>query len=846
MEFEKLGAFYLGKVFDPDRESVTDELVLYDSKDLTTHAVCVGMTGSGKTGLCVSLLEEAAIDGIPSIAIDVKGDLGNLALSFPNLAPADFEPWVDPAAAAQMGEDVAEYAARIAKRWKDGLADWGQDGTRIERYRRSAPVDLYTPGSSAGRQISVLESFDAPPPVLLEDADLFNERVRSAVSGLLALLGVDADPIQSREHILLSNILSTAWRDGRSLAIPDLIREISAPPFERVGVFDVDTFFPSKDRMALAMRVNNLVASPSFSSWLEGTPLDISRLLWGDDGKPRISVLSIAHLSDAERMFFVTLLLGEVVSWMRTQPGTQSLRAIVYMDEILGYFPPIANPPSKAPMITLLKQARAFGLGIVLATQNPVDLDYKGLGNTGTWLIGRLQTERDVERMIDGLAGASATAGARFDRRAMATRLAGLGKRVFLLNNVHEDDPVLFHTRWALSYLSGPLTRAQIRTLASAQSDGANDSPRAGDANEPKPGGASPLAPAPRAGPARSSAAVAVPLSRPVLPEGVEERFLPAVDTPGAGERLLYRPTVLGEARLHYVRASLRLDEWHSESRWTSIDSDDPSTDRRSVTWDESLAVTEDALDTIRDAEVDDAGFEPLPKVSRRSWRSTKSNPWSKELASYLYRERSLCVWTCKKPKAASKPGESRRDFDVRLRQLAHEARDLAVEKLRKKYAPKLASLAERIRKAEERVERERAQYSDRKLQTGISIGATILGALFGRKLSSRSNLGRATTAARSAGRTAKERTDIQRAEDEVEVLRERLAELEETSREEIAALQEDVDVDTLPVDELDIRPRKSDIEIRRLVVIWTPWLVEESGVARAAFDAPVEADAAT
>ncbi|MCA9086899.1 MAG: ATP-binding protein, partial [Planctomycetaceae bacterium] len=209
------------------------------------------------------------------------------------------------------------------------------------------------------------------------------------------------------------------------------------PPFDRIGVIGLENFYPQADRFQLAMLLNNLLASPGFSSWMEGESLDIQKMLYSPDGKPRFTILSIAHLSEAERMFFVTIFLNEVVSWMRAQSGTSSLRAILYMDEVFGYFPPTANPPSKTPMLTLLKQARAFGLGVVLATQNPVDLDYKGLSNAGTWFIGRLQTERDKARVLDGLEGASAAAGHAFDRRQMEVILSGLGSRVFLLNNVH-------------------------------------------------------------------------------------------------------------------------------------------------------------------------------------------------------------------------------------------------------------------------------------------------------------------------------------------------------------------------------------------------------------------------
>ena len=446
-EFEKLGVFYLGKT--------KDGLLLYDSKDLVTHAVCVGMTGSGKTGLCITLLEEAAIDGVPAIIIDPKGDLCNLLLTFPNLSPQEFQPWVE------EGGDATQQA----NLWKEGLAKWGQDGERIKRLRDAADFSIYTPGSNAGLPVSILKTFAAPPEAIRQDNESLSERINTTVTSLLGLIGIEADPIRSREHILLSNILNQEWSNGRDLDIAALIQKVQTPPITKIGVMDLDSFFPADDRFQLAMALNNLLASPSFASWMEGEPLDIQKFLYTPAGKPRLAIFSIAHLADAERMFFVSLLLNQVLGWMRTQSGTTSLRAILYMDEIFGYFPPVANPPSKLPLLTLLKQGRAFGLGVVLATQNPVDLDYKGLANTGTWFIGRLQTERDKARVLEGLEGIAAGTGMKFDKQQMEQTLAGLAKRIFLLNNVHDDGPEVFETRWAMSYLRGPLTRAQIKSL---------------------------------------------------------------------------------------------------------------------------------------------------------------------------------------------------------------------------------------------------------------------------------------------------------------------------------------------------------------------------------------------
>src|SRR6185436_10983734 len=405
--------------------------------------VCVGMTGSGKTGLCIGLLEEAAIDGVPVIAIDPKGDLANLLLTFPQLTRENFEPWINEDDARRQGISPGDYAAQQAELWKKGLADWGQSEDRIQRLRDAADFAVYTPGSNAGISVSILKSFAAPEPAVLEDPELLRDRINTTVTSLLGLLGIQADPIQSREHIFISTILNAAWTDGRDMDLAGLIQAIQNPPMTKIGVLDLESVYPAKDRFGLVMALNNLLASPGFNAWLEGDPLDIGRILYGPTGKPRVSVFSISHLSDAERMFFVSLLLNQILGWMRTQSGTTSLRAVLYMDEIFGYFPPVANPPSKLPLLTLLKQARAFGLGVVLATQNPVDLDYKALSNAGTWLVGRLQTDRDRERLLAGLEGAAGSAPG-FDRASVTSTLAGLDKRQFLLHNVHAEAPVVF------------------------------------------------------------------------------------------------------------------------------------------------------------------------------------------------------------------------------------------------------------------------------------------------------------------------------------------------------------------------------------------------------------------
>jgi len=817
--FERLGVFYLGRVFDIEKGLRREEVLLYDSKDLTTHGVCVGMTGSGKTGLGISLLEEAALDGIPALVIDPKGDLGNMMLTFPDLQPSDFLPWIDRDAAARKGLTPEEYAKKTAETWKKGLAEWGQEASRIDKFQKSADIKIYTPGSIAGLPLSVIRSFEAPSLVLREDSDALRDRIMTAVSGLLALIGIAADPIRNREHILISNILQVAWNEGRHLDIPGLIREIQNPPFSTVGVFDLESFFPSQERFDLAMQLNNLLASPGFSVWMKGEALDIGRLLYTQEGKPRISILSIAHLSDAERMFFVTILLNELIGWMRSQAGTSSLRALLYMDEIFGYFPPTAVPPSKLPMLTLLKQARAFGLGVVLATQNPVDLDYKGLSNAGTWFIGRLQTERDKERVLEGLEGVSTTAGKAFDRRQMDRILSALGHRVFLMHNVHEDQPVLFQTRWVLSYLRGPLTRQQIQTLMAPRKQpvAIEEEP----VSLPMPG---PL-------PAEASGIERDMAERPILPSQIKEFYLPPKGALREGETLIYRPSLLGTTRLHFVNTRAKIDHWQTVSLLMSLSGIDMT-----IPWEEAVVYHQTSPE-LEKAGLGQANYSSLPPAALHA---ASYGAWRKSLSDYLYQNRTLKLWEYTALNQISFLDESEGDFRGRLAHLMHEKRDLEVEKLRKRYAPKLASLEETLRKAEVRLEREKSQYGHQKVQTAISMGATVLGALFGRKVGSVGTVGRATTSMRGMGRAAREKADIERARRDAEVVRENLMAVETEFREKLEQLKEEFQPEMFDLKELHIRPRKGDISTIPLVLVWTPWRVGEEGLAEPMFELSV------
>jgi hypothetical protein len=764
------------------------------------------MTGSGKTGLCLALLEEAAIDSIPAIIIDPKGDLGNLMLTFPSLKGEDFQPWINEDDARKKGLAPADYAKAQAELWAKGLAGWQQDGARIQRLRDAADVVIYTPGSNAGLPVSILKSFAAPAADVREDAELLRERISTTVTSLLGLLGVEADPIQSREHILMSTILDQTWRKEEDLDLATLIHAIQSPPVSKIGVMDVESFFPSKDRFALAMKLNNLLAAPGFQAWLEGEALDIQSLLYTPAGKPRHAIFSIAHLNDAERMFFVTLLLSQMVGWMRAQSGTTSLRALLYMDEIFGYFPPVANPPSKLPLMTLLKQARAFGLGVVLATQNPVDLDYKGLANTGTWFIGRLQTERDKARVLEGLEGASTSAGKRFDRGRMEQTLAGLGNRIFLMNNVHEDEPVVFETRWCLSYLRGPLTRTQIKTLMDSvrgQASGVRGERKDMSASSPI---ASRLTPH---------------TSRPMLPPDVPQHFVPLRGSKPEGSELVYAPMLLGASQIRFSDAKSGIDSTQDVTVLASI-ADGPV----AVDWDQSTAMDVMVADLEQNPE-DGAQFLALPASAGKA---KSYADWSKDFGGWLFRTQKVELFRSPSTKEVSTPDESERDFRVRLQQAGREQRDKSAEILRQKYASKMTTLQERIRRAELAKEKQQAESRSSQVQAAISVGASILGAFLGRKTISASNIGRATTAVRSAGRVMKESQDVGAAEENVAALQQQLAELEAQFKSESDALAAATDPLNEKLETVSIKPTKANIAVKLVALAWTPHWRDAAG----------------
>ena len=786
---EGLGVFYLGTTCDDTGRSTAAPL-LVDARRFTTHAVCVGMTGSGKTGLLVGLIEEAALDGIPTLVIDPKGDLANVLLAFPDLAPADFLPWVDPEAARRDNISLEDLAARTAQKWSAGLAASGQSGDRIRRLHEAAEFAVYTPGSRSGRPLAMLGSLEAPPPEVLADPEARRERIESLVSGILALVGIDAEPGKSRDHVLLSTIIESLWKSGQKVDFGTLVRTIPTPPIDRVGFLDLENFYPAGDRFQLATRLNTVAAAPGFEAWLEGEPLDVGRLLWSPAGKPRVAVVSIAHLAESQRMAFVTLLTGQTVAWMRTQGGTSSLRALFLMDEVFGYVPPVANPPSKTPILTLMKQARAYGLGVVLATQNPVDLDYKGLSNAGLWFLGRLQTARDKARVLDGLEGAATTAGGSFDRGRLDRLLSGLEQRRFLMHSVHGDEETLFQTRWTMSYLRGPLLKEEIRRLS------------AGDATAAQP--LKPEAEAP--GTAFSGG------PRPILPPGVREVFFAPSGPPAADGRVHYEPHVLGRAIVRYSLTSAGIDE-HRETICLA---------RAGDSLGESAWEAADVLAEPPEVEPSPrpGSFAPLPAAlaGPRGYASLATS-----LKGWLGRTANLTIWRAPAIDAVSRPGEDERDFRSRITLRVHEWRDAEMARVRARQAAKLASVEDRLERARQKVEKEKAEAQNQSMQTYVSIGSAVIGALFGRKKISSTTIGKAATSMRSASRAARQQADVAHAEESLSSLEEKRRLLEDELDAELERIRLEFAPERMTLERVEVPARKTGTAVEDVVLAWVP-----------------------
>lgn len=798
-DYEKIGQFYLGRGYDAGAKKVLDDLILYDSKDLVTHGVVLGMTGSGKTGLCLALLEEAAMDHIPAIIIDPKGDIANLLLMFPDLDAQSFRPWINEDDAVKKGISPDEYAAKTAETWKNGLAEWGQSPERIATLRDKVDINIFTPGSRAGIPVSILSSLEVPPFEVMDDPEMLGERLDSTVSSLLSLIGINATTAQSSEAVLVAAIFQKAWTDGQNISLENLIRHILKPSFDKVGVIDVESFLPEKSRQGLALKFNNLLASPGFATWLEGPPLDIAKMLHTPAGKPRLSIFSIAHLNDTERMFFVSLLLNQMLGWMRSQNGTTSLRALLYMDEIFGYLPPTANPPSKRPLMTLIKQGRAFGLGCLLATQNPVDLDYKALSNIGTWFIGRLQTERDKLRVLDGLEGAAGTQNAKFDRASIERLISGLGNRIFLMNNVHEDAPVLFHVRWVMSYLTGPMTRSQIKLLM--------DPKRCEFIKVAAPVKVAEMNPMGMSGMNLSAALDAV--SRPLVATGILEIFVPAA---GLGDDIVYQPHLLRAGFVHFSSSRLNVDGSHAVSLVNPITAS-------GIDW-ETLVTPPLNFEQIGTAPTPGAGFGALPgfAMNAANYKQVEN-----EFSEWLYRNERAEVFSCPQLKVFSLLHECEADFRARIIHQAREFRDVAIDKIRDAASKKITMLEARQRTAQGQLSKEKAESSSATLQAGVSLIGGILAAILGRK-AGLGSITRGTSSINKATGAYKQHQDVANAEAKVIAAGAEIESIQAELVEGINKLMDSFDPALLPIETEVIKPKKTDIKVQTIALLWLPF----------------------
>ncbi len=808
------GQLYLGREYDLANDRLGDRPLLYKARHLTTHGLILGMTGSGKTGLGIILLEEVLLQGVPALILDPKGDITNLMLTFPDLRAEDFAPWVDLEGARRRDMSVAEYAEQEARKWREGLAKWGIGGERIAQLRQTARFTIFTPGSEAGEPVDVLHFFETPALDWEEYEEPLRERISGLVAALLGLVGVEADPLQSPEHILLSRIIEHVWRAGDPLDLPTLIRLLQNPPFRQVGVFELDAFLPEKERLTLARSLNNLIAAPGFEVWQEGTPLDIGELLYAPDGRPQASIFYLAHLDDAQRMFFVTLFLEAARDWLRKQSGTTDLRALIYFDEVFGYFPPHpTNPPSKRPLLALIKQGRAAGLGVVLSTQNPADLDYKGLTNAGMWAVGSLRAERDKQRVMEGLEGALAEAGERMSRGETERALGSLKPRVFLFHDIHAGPPLFFHTRWAMSYLRGPLTRKQVRELARAQEEERPSAPEPA----PSPTAAAPPTPAqpPRGG------------QPPSLPPGIPQVFLPPTvafewalhnyeEQTGrqvtARERyLVYVPRLLARGSVRMLDRKRGVDHRQEVARLVEVGS------TGAVDWEQG-AVTLDE-DAISHEPVGEGVYESVPAALARQ-RDLKR--LEKDFADYLYYNTAVTIWHNPTLKLYGEVGESKREFRRRCEDEARRRRDAEVKKARAKMERRMERVRERLRREERELEADKEELEARKQEQLLSLGESAFNLLTGRRSSSL-----LSRASRKRTLVKKAEADVEESEAAIADLKEQLERLEEQWQEEEAEIGDRWAETVDDVEEFEVKPRRADVRVEFCGLAWVPrWRV--------------------
>jgi hypothetical protein len=819
--------FYLGRKVDLGKKTITDESVMYDPADLTTHMFVTGMTGSGKTGLCISLMEEAALQGIPAIIIDPKGDLTNLLLHFPDFLASDFEPWIDPEAARREGKTTGQLATDTAATWQKGLQDWGITSETVRALKMAAEFAIYTPGSNSGIPVNILSSFAAPGIDWNENQEVLRERIASSITALLGLIGYsDIDPLSSREHILLSNIMEHFWSQNISFDLTDLILKTQEPPFERLGAFPIEKLFPEKERFALAMKLNNFLASPSFQTWLTGQTLDVQQLLFSPSGKPRHSVFYLAHLSENERMFFVTLLYGAVETWMRRQSGTIGLRALVYFDEIVGYLPPISRPPSHTIMLRMLKQARAFGVGMILTSQNPVDLDYKALSNAGTWMIGRLQTDQDKQRLMDGLQSASGS----IDRNEADKLLSNLGKRVFVLHNVHSKGLTVFNTRWAMNYLAGPMTRNQLSAMNALV--GASLSTVNGVFDKPVENAS---ANSVSTSPSQISSATEASSKRPVLPSGIDEFFLPnsltlenaarisqiSLNSQAKLEKIVYHPTLLAQAEVRYLDRKYNLQTIQQKTALVEVESP------RMIRWEDFLARS------VLDSELASG---PIPQVDFQTapaWVSDLKNLKSlqADFLEWVYRNASVQVRANETLKLFVGPEISSAEFRKQCSDTVREKLNAEMVKLKTLYEKKLDALEDKLEKEKRDVKTAETKLDQRRMEELGTTGELVLSFLSSRKKSISSSLTKRRMTSQAKATLEEEKLDVEQAQRNLDALE---AEMIQAVRQ----LESDWANKANDIIEISISPLKKDVFMQTFGVAWLPYYIVNNAGQRIEFPA--------
>jgi uncharacterized protein DUF87 len=826
--------FYLGRTYDPINQTVTTEKITYDPADLTTHAVVTGMTGSGKTGLCITLLEEAALKGIPAIIIDPKGDLTNLLLHFPDLAPQDFQPWIDPDMARRSGKTLDQLSMDASSAWREGLNEWDIPQERVLALKNAVQFAIYTPGSDSGIPVSVLSSLTVPEIPWNENREILREKITSTVTALLGLVGyIDLDPLRSREHILLANIFENRWSLGKDVELAELVVQIQNPPFEKLGAFAIETFFPARERMELAMALNNILAAPAFETWRKGQSLNINSLLYTAEGRPRHSIFYLAHLSDTERMFFVTLLLSAVETWMRTQKGATSLRALLYIDEIFGYMPPQRNPPSKQPLLRMFKQARAFGLGLLLATQNPVDVDYKALSNAGTWFIGKLQTEQDKNRLLDGLEGA----GGSVQRNEFDKLISSLGKRVFILHNVHARAPILFQTRWAMNFLAGPSTRNQIPALNRLAEMRMEDVASADQAVPTSTASVSELQPAaamstvpliPRAAPPKSSLEGSE--TKPPTPAWIKEYFLPQnYSLPEAFsaakqsmppevmiQGVIYRPTLLASAQVRILDRKLGVD---SEITRTALVQ--PVDNRGSIRWDDYL-YNGPALDNLDTSPVPAARFGTIDSPLNNTKLMTSLQ---KDFTDWVFRTSSVKARANQTLKVYAGPDVSQADFIKACAEAARDARDAETAKKTAQLDRQLKTLEDKLAREERELREDEAELTHRKVEEAGTHIENVTG-LFGGKRSVR----RLSSSLMKRRQTEQAKSDVEESIDAIALYKQQIAELVKRREDLIAEINGKWGNAVNETTNVMVAPKKADVFVNLFGLAWMPYYNVEAG----------------